>query len=63
MVVEPHRIHCPYCGEPTEILVDLSVPSQRYIEDCAICCRPMVLGVTVDEQGDVAVDVRHEDDA
>ena len=32
---------CPYCGESITILIDLSVDSQTYIEDCEVCCRPM----------------------
>lgn len=44
-------IHCPYCGEPIEILVDASIPSQSYIEDCQVCCRPISLNVEVGEDG------------
>lgn len=39
------RIHCPYCGEPITILVDLSEPEQEYIEDCQVCCRPIVFKI------------------
>jgi transcription elongation factor Elf1 len=35
------QFYCPYCGEPITMLVDLSVDSQIYIEDCEVCCRPM----------------------
>jgi len=48
-------ISCPYCGEPITILVDGSLPMQNYIEDCEVCCRPIVLDVSVDVDGDVAV--------
>ena len=33
--------NCPYCAQRISVLVDLSVPEQKYIEDCEICCRPM----------------------
>ena len=56
-MTEAITIHCPYCGEGYETVVDLSAGSQRYIEDCAVCCRPMevfvrcrpgeVLGISV----------------
>jgi len=36
------RIGCPYCGENITIIVDESVPEQTYIEDCEVCCRPIV---------------------
>lgn len=52
------RIGCPYCGETITIIVDESVPEQAYIEDCEVCCRPIVMHVLVDNDGDVMVDVR-----
>lgn len=56
-------VQCPYCGEPIELLVDDSAGSQRYIEDCHVCCRPIVVTVSVDDDGSVSVDVASEDDA
>ena len=47
--------HCPFCAEPICLLLDLSVSDQSYIEDCEVCCRPIVLDVSVDVDGDVAV--------
>ncbi|HLK70906.1 MAG TPA: CPXCG motif-containing cysteine-rich protein [Steroidobacteraceae bacterium] len=44
-------VHCPYCGEPFETLVDLSAGSAQYIEDCQICCQPIELDVQVDHAG------------
>jgi len=34
-----------------EILVDCSVESQQYIEDCEVCCHPVQLEIEVDEAG------------
>ncbi len=56
------RISCPYCGEPITIIVDDSVPDQTYIEDCQVCCRPIVMHATVDYDGDVMVDVRTDNE-
>ncbi|MDQ6978307.1 MAG: CPXCG motif-containing cysteine-rich protein [Ghiorsea sp.] len=39
-------IQCPYCWEKVEILIDCSVAKQQYIEDCSVCCRPIVLTAT-----------------
>jgi hypothetical protein len=36
-------IDCPYCGESIDIMIDTSIPQQRYFEDCAVCCRPISL--------------------
>lgn len=55
-------VNCPYCGETLEIEVDCSIDAQNYIEDCQVCCRPIVMDVTVDDAGDPGVSVRHEDD-
>lgn len=42
---------CPYCGEQSVTEVDLSAGmTQRYIEDCQVCCRPMMLFVRFDEE-------------
>lgn len=32
---------CPYCWETISMLIDTSVSSQTYIEDCEVCCRPI----------------------
>ena len=41
---------CAYCGEESVTEVDISQGfTQRYIEDCQVCCRPNVFYVTFDE--------------
>ena len=45
-------IVCPYCGEEIGIVVDVSVPEQEYVEDCFVCCRPIVIRYRA-ERGDV----------
>ena len=44
-------LHCPYCGESYEGAVDSSAADQVYTEDCAICCRPIVVTIRVDAEG------------
>jgi hypothetical protein len=46
-MIESIVIHCPYCGESYETVVDLSAGSQRYVEDCAVCCRPIEIALRV----------------
>ena len=41
--------YCPYCGESIEILIDISIDSQEYIEDCSVCCRLMQVSVSINE--------------
>lgn len=59
---EPFLVHCPYCGEPIDIYVDDSAGSQRYIEDCQVCCRPIDVAVSVDADGDLQVQVSTENE-
>ncbi|MGB3610250.1 MAG: CPXCG motif-containing cysteine-rich protein [Cellvibrio sp.] len=61
-LLEEHAISCPYCGETITILIDCSCPEQSYTEDCQVCCRPMVIDTTVDEDGLVSVFAKREDD-
>ncbi|MEZ5571510.1 MAG: CPXCG motif-containing cysteine-rich protein [Halioglobus sp.] len=58
----PRNIHCPYCGEIIEVLLDTSVEEQRYIEDCQVCCRPIEFSVSIDYEGDFLVTVAHENE-
>ena len=55
-------ICCPYCGETIEVLIDQQEAGQEYIEDCQVCCRPIVFSVTMDLQGSLRVAVRDEND-
>jgi transcription elongation factor Elf1 len=52
-MLEPLVIHCPYCGEAFETSVDLSAGSQHYIEDCAVCCRPIEVHLKVSDDGEL----------
>jgi hypothetical protein len=35
------KVFCPYCGEQLDMVLDASAGEQRYVEDCAVCCRPI----------------------
>ena len=47
-LVEQH-VTCPYCGERLEVLFDPSIPHQNYIEDCEVCCNPIMLKISIDD--------------
>lgn len=36
-----HYFECPYCWETISMLLDPSISSQSYIEDCEVCCNPI----------------------
>jgi hypothetical protein len=55
---------CAFCGEENEILVDVSGGRrQSFTEDCAVCCRPNLIVLVIDEEGDVELQVTQEYDA
>jgi len=48
-LLQSHDASCPHCGESISLTLDLSVPEQSYIEDCPVCCHPMVVSYAADE--------------
>lgn len=61
-LLETVSIDCPYCGERIDLIIDCSIGEQEYVEDCQVCCRPMSLRVTIDEEGAPQVEARREDE-
>ncbi|MBI3578740.1 MAG: CPXCG motif-containing cysteine-rich protein [Ignavibacteriales bacterium] len=53
---------CAYCGEGNETSVEVSAGNrQSYVEDCAVCCRPNVLTISIDgETGAITIDAEFE---
>jgi hypothetical protein len=55
-------VNCPYCGEDTEVALDPgSGNDQEYIEDCQVCCRPILMYVKYGMDGRAEVDVYASD--
>jgi len=44
-----HFFNCPYCGEEISMVLDLSVPRQTYVEDCEVCCNPIEISYSVED--------------
>lgn len=57
-----HSIACPYCGELIDVLIDSSENGQEYIEDCQVCCRPIIFSVVFGIDDEPVVTVRSEND-
>ncbi|MFT6914678.1 MAG: hypothetical protein ACJAWL_000974 [Motiliproteus sp.] len=57
-----HSITCPYCSEGFAVLVDGSEPDQEYVEDCQVCCQPILISVYLDEEdmASLRLEVRRE---
>ncbi len=59
--VEEVATYCPYCAAPITLLIDGSIPDQEYIEDCEVCCRPIVVRYKVVGKDEIQLDVAQED--
>ena len=52
---------CPLCGEEIGVPVDPSAgESQQYVEDCPVCCSPVILRVDLLEGGGVSISAEAE---
>ena len=61
-MTEDYDATCPYCWETITLELDLSAGSQTYAEDCPVCCQPLLVRLTVADDGGYAVDVQREND-
>jgi len=50
LILEPTaEIECPHCGEFFTTFLDLSQGDTEYIEDCQVCCKPIMIKVLVED--------------
>jgi hypothetical protein len=49
---------CPYCWAEISMVLDPSVRSQTYVEDCEVCCHPIELHYTVEDGAVTAFEAR-----
>ncbi|HEX4993653.1 MAG TPA: CPXCG motif-containing cysteine-rich protein [Methylomirabilota bacterium] len=55
---------CAFCGEDNDLTVDPSAGRrQTFTEDCTVCCRPNLITLVLDEDGDVSIEVTQEYEA
>ncbi len=55
---------CAFCGEENEVGVDRSgARVQRFTEDCAVCCRPNLLSITIQHDNSVEILAEQEYEA
>ncbi len=45
-----HFFTCPHCWQTISMVLDLSVEEQEYIEDCEVCCNPVKINYTVENE-------------
>ncbi len=56
-------LQCPYCGEDISVVADGSNAGQDYIEDCEVCCRPIILALSISDTGELSIQARDENEA
>jgi len=57
------QVTCPYCCQAFEVSVDKSAGDQHYVEDCSVCCSPVLLNVRLDTAGNLEqVSARRENE-
>lgn len=52
---ETISIPCPYCGESLVIEPEPSDERVEYVEDCPVCCQPIVVTIDYSEDGSEVV--------
>nr|WP_116367485.1 CPXCG motif-containing cysteine-rich protein [Parahaliea mediterranea] len=62
MAITRNPITCPYCGESIDVLIDQQDAGDQYIEDCQVCCQPIVFTLMIDEAGEPTLTVQAEND-
>ncbi|MCH8961550.1 MAG: CPXCG motif-containing cysteine-rich protein, partial [Bacteroidetes bacterium] len=45
---------------PISMLLDLSVEEQAYVEDCEVCCRPILVHYAVEDKEIAVFEARRE---
>lgn len=60
-VEESIPVQCPYCWQRIEVTMDLSVLPQEFVEDCEVCCRPILFKVSRDASGEPVVETEIDD--
>lgn len=54
--VQTAFLQCPYCGEQIEMVVDCTAGDQNYVEDCGVCCQPILVSIVFGDDGEIRID-------
>ncbi|SDR97564.1 Cysteine-rich CPXCG [Polaribacter sp. KT25b] len=53
-----HFFQCPYCWEEISMLLEANVHQQIYIEDCEVCCNPIEITATFNQNELIGFDAQ-----
>jgi hypothetical protein len=61
--IELYETECPWCGSPLFLEIDCSAGDQRYVEDCGVCCQPILvrIGLGASAEPSFSVDCSRDD--
>jgi len=45
-----HSFTCPFCGEVISMVLDTGADSVTYVEDCEVCCNPLEITYTIEDE-------------
>tara|TARA_B100001057_G_C22817092_1_gene937892 strand:- start:1449 stop:1637 length:189 start_codon:yes stop_codon:yes gene_type:complete len=62
MDINEKESYCPYCGEIISLLIDDSLSSQEYVEDCQVCCSPILISVEIDYEENIYINTKKENE-
>ncbi|MDP2324227.1 MAG: CPXCG motif-containing cysteine-rich protein [Gammaproteobacteria bacterium] len=60
MLQDTVTVTCPHCGESITLQLDLSAGGQSYVEDCSVCCAPILVNYSVEDGELVDISVEQE---
>lgn len=55
--IELYETQCPWCGSRLALEIDCSAGDQRYVEDCALCCQPILVSVSLGASDELRLSV------
>ncbi|WCO02284.1 CPXCG motif-containing cysteine-rich protein [Psychroserpens ponticola] len=57
--MKEHFFQCPYCWENISMLIDFSQVKQTYIEDCEVCCNPIQLNISTENNAILSFEAKN----
>lgn len=57
---ESISVACPYCGEKVVVEPEPCDGPVEYVEDCAVCCRPITFMILFSEEGSTVTAQRED---
>ena len=62
MDINEKESYCPYCGESISLFIDSSIENQEYVEDCHVCCSPILISVEIDYEENIYINTKKENE-